>query len=71
MYETTLLVRKWFMLTDEGLFSESLGAYLRIGISFKIVKFLKNKHSHILDIASIIFLGIPKSLEKGRFRTSS
>jgi hypothetical protein len=32
-----------------------LGACPRIGILFKIEKFSKNKHSHMFDIASIIF----------------
>ncbi len=32
-----------------------LGACPRIGISFKIEEFSQNKHSHIVDIASIIF----------------
>ena len=32
-----------------------LGACPRIGILFKIEEFSKNKHSHIGDIASIIF----------------
>jgi len=35
---------------------EILGACPRIGILFKIEKFKKNKHSHMFDIASIIFL---------------
>jgi len=47
-----------------------LGAFPRIGILFKIEKFKKNKHSHMFDIASIIFLGIPKSLGKSAFSDS-
>ena len=31
------------------------GACPRIGILFKIEKFSKNKHSHTIDIASIVF----------------
>jgi len=32
-----------------------LGACPRIGISVKVEEFQKNKHSHIIDIATIIF----------------
>ncbi|MFT5730584.1 MAG: hypothetical protein ACI8PB_004769, partial [Desulforhopalus sp.] len=48
-----------------------LGACLRIGILFKIEKFLKNKHSHIFDIASIIFWEFRRIWAKGRSRTAS
>jgi len=34
----------------------TLGVRPRIGILFKIEKLPKNKHSHMYDIASIIFL---------------
>jgi hypothetical protein len=47
-----------------------LGACPRIGILFKIEKFRQNKHSHMFDIASIIFLGIPKRLRKRAFSDS-
>ncbi len=48
-----------------------LGACPRISILFKIEVFQKNKHSHIRDIASIIFLKTTKSLGEMHSRTSS
>jgi hypothetical protein len=52
------------------IFSKCLGAYPRIGILFKIEVFLKNKHSHITDITSIVFFEITKSLDKRAFSDS-
>jgi hypothetical protein len=48
----------------------SLGACPRTGILSKIEAFLKNKHSHIADITSIVFLEITKSLDKRAFSDS-
>jgi len=48
-----------------------MGACPRIGILFKIEKFKKNKHSHMFDIASIIFLEFRRVWAKGHSRTAS
>jgi len=56
---------------EKSLLKQELGACPRIGILFKIEKFLKNKHSHIVDIASIIFWKFRRVWAKGHSRTAS